>query len=129
MQKNHKLFAEVQTLAAEAAALRAKGLVRYPASIRRKVVNCLTRMRGEAWSWAQCAEAMGICKATLHAWHQNNSLLEIEGQAQHAMMPVKIREVASPIQRPAALTLHLPQDVTVTGVTLEQVAELARILR
>lgn len=126
MEKNHQLLARVQRLAAEAAALKARGLVRYPAATRSKIINCLEVMRSESWTWGRCAEAMGICKSTLHAWHKNGA--EREAEAKHAMIAVKVREISRPVPSSGVLTIHLPQGVTVAGMTILQVAELARLL-
>lgn len=115
-------------MAAEAAALRARGLVRYPVATRSKIINCLEVMRSESWTWERCAEAMGICKATLHTWHKNSAVSATGEKPKHAMMAVKICDADRPTPKPTELTIHLAPGVTVAGMTIVQVAELARLL-
>lgn len=71
---------------------------------------------------------MGICKATLHAWHKNGAASERQAEPKHAMIAVKVREISRPVPSSDVLTIHLPQGVTVAGMTILQVAELARLL-
>ena len=130
MQINKRVLKKAKRLADRAALLRAgrAGAVRYPASLRQEIADCVGALRREHASWDRCYEVLGISKATLVTWHRNHSESTNAGGASHTMIAVKVKGAEGLAPRPSELAIQMPSGLRVTGVSLEDVMELLRSL-
>lgn len=122
MSINKSLTETINVLRVKAEAIRVSKQ-RYPESLRKEVSACVAMMRSEGANWDNCKDALGICKSTLHGWHQDAS----SETPSSAMVQVKIR----PENNSAAsqsLRIETPNGHQLTGFDLAEAAQLLRAL-
>lgn len=119
---NKSLEKVADALRAEAAAFRESGQHRYSEPFRAKAVACLLTLREAGASWDECKEQLGICKATLHAWFKNSSILST------AMIRVKVKADVLPTNSTLVLVLQTPNGNQLSGFDLADAAQLLRAL-
>ena len=107
----------------KAAALRESGQVRYPKPLKKEIVACVAGLRAEGVGWDQCKEILGICKATIYAWHRE----AVPGKPRAAMVQVKIRTEIEPSSS-GSLTLVTPNGLALAGFDLAEAVQLLRVL-
>lgn len=94
---------------------------RYSKDLRAEIMGCVSQLRAEGVSWAKCADSLGLHKMTIYEWNRKRS------PSSSALVPVKVRHDPQPV--PASrLTLRTPAGHELSGMSLEQAAQLLRVL-
>ncbi len=122
MPINNSQTDTIALLRTKAEAVRASGQKRYPSALREEISTCVASLRRQGMAWDECKEALGICKATLYAWHR-----ESQPSATAAMVPVKIRSDKKS-EASDSLRVVTPNGFELSGIGLAQAAELLRTL-